>query len=161
MEREGVSTLSIRSYLQDLQLLAHLKCLVFVCMKKYFEKTPQCGELCNVSRVVENVYKVSLKIFFLKRVYVWKVALFEQASKNYLPTRKGLLFSFRRCYPTISEQVALFVGCMSDIQRDVYTVTKATGQETLVTTLGFLRSYRGNVERVIDERMIFKPDDSH
>ena len=46
MEREGVSTLSICSYLRALICLAHfLKYLVlFACFEKYFEM-PWCGDL--------------------------------------------------------------------------------------------------------------------
>ena len=41
MKREGISTLSIRSYLWALNCLAHFNCFlcVCVCFERFFEKT--------------------------------------------------------------------------------------------------------------------------
>ena len=75
MKREGISTLSIRSYLQALNCLGHFNCFLCVCLKRFFEKAfrldfvmilagmyTKCLEmfcfgkgLCNDSRW--NVYK--------------------------------------------------------------------------------------------------------
>ena len=66
--------------------------------------------------------------------------LFEQASNNYLLLLERIvlfLFSFRQYYLTISEKVALLLDVLRDIRRNIYTVTKATRQETLVINLGF------------------------
>ena len=71
MEREGINTLSIRSYLRALSCQLTLK-MRFGVFENIFEKTPQCGELCKDSRIVENVYKVflSLKTIQKKGVYM-------------------------------------------------------------------------------------------
>ena len=58
MEREGISTLFIHSYLRTLNRLAHFENLLFVCVfEKYFESA-------NVRRNF-----VMILVSFLKNVY--------------------------------------------------------------------------------------------
>ena len=69
MEREGVSTLSIRSYLQALRGFLILKYLCALCIWKFVLKMPWYGRLCNVSREcgesIQSVLKMFLKSSFL------------------------------------------------------------------------------------------------
>ena len=80
MKREGINTLSIRSYLRAINC---------VCLKKYFDfdfVMILVSVLKNVYEVFENIY---LKMWGVKNI------CFEKAIKSNLPTQRlFLLFSF-------------------------------------------------------------------
>ena len=85
MEREGVSTLSIRGFPQALRyLLKVFSKIAFLCV-------------CGFERS------------FLFERCKWENFCFvlkERVLKNHLPTRKrnqSMLMSFRQCYPTMNE----------------------------------------------------------
>ena len=110
MEREGVITLSIRSYLWALRGLLIFKIpLCFMCLKMFgkFLSVAICFVLTLVS-VLKSVNKANvLKICFLKCFCVGAKSCFEQTSNNYLLLylKRFVIFllPFRQRYPTISE----------------------------------------------------------
>ena len=78
-------------------MLAHFENALCCVFENIFEKTPSCGELCIVSRIIENTYKVflSLKIFRKESVCVRHLFCFVRKKLQVVYLLEwSLLFSF-------------------------------------------------------------------
>ena len=110
MEREGISTLSICGFPRALRGLLIFENCFRVCVKKFLFGNALVWRfsLCLILvSVLKNVNKANVLKLFLKSSFLCKCKSFEQTSNNYLLYYSKrvilFLFSFRQCYPTISE----------------------------------------------------------
>ena len=101
MEREGVSTLYIRSYLRALRYLLIFQiacvCFAFEIFLFYFVLT--------LVSVLKSVTKLFLKTLFEKSVSVEKFVMSKYLLASTYSEKNivSILVSFRQCYPTIEK----------------------------------------------------------
>ena len=110
METEGVSTLSICGFARVLRGLLIFQDDFMLCVFEIFLKDALVKRITlrlTLVSVLKSVNKVNVLKLFLKSSFLCKCKMFEQTSNSYLifVLEKVVLFlfSFRQCYPTISE----------------------------------------------------------
>ena len=95
MEREGVSILSICSFVRALGCLAHLKnTSCFVCLKSILKKAPWYDKLYNVSRIGRESIQSVLKMFLERVLCMYdKMVLFLESIYELSTLPERLFFS--------------------------------------------------------------------